>query len=244
MILPLISIDHFQVGSTKNTRYVTVTSTIKKSFATAEASPTPSVSPTEPLTENILANTNPAYETTLPLDSSIATLPAITLEPSQATPPLETITETFSTTQTLLKTHLLPVVANGNTTRFTLVQTYNIARVVTATKTLPPSELYQFVPSKTLNEFNSKLDEAGSELHLELDFGDDERDDEDIPKRIVAPSVDLDSDLDIFKNINPSKKHKEHKSTAPIPTDPPMTPEQIQQLALLKLLGQSQPQVC
>lgn len=223
-----------------------MTSTIKKSFATAEASPTPSVSPTEPLTENILANTGAAYESSLPLDSSIATLPAITLEPSQATPPLETITETFSTTQTLLKTHLLPVVANGNTTRITLVQTYNIARIVTATKTLPPPEIYQFVPSKTLNEFNSKLDEAGSELHLELDFGDDERDDEDIPKRIVAPSSDLDSDLDIFKSVNPTKKLKEAhvaSSSSAISTDPPMTAEQMQQLALLKLLGQSQPQV-
>lgn len=145
-----------------------------------------------------------------------------------------------------MKTHLLPVIANGNTTtRLTLVQTYNIARVVTATKTLPPPEIYQFVPSKTLNEFNSKLDEAGSELHLELDFGDDERDDEDIPKRIVAPSVDHDSDLDIFKSINPTNKLKEAStsSTPAISTDRPMTPEQMQQLALLKLLGQSQPQV-
>lgn len=186
-----------QVGNVRNTRFITVTSTLKKSFATADS--VTSISPTEPLTENILANTGAAYETTLPLDSSIATLPAITLEYGQATPPLETITETFSTTQTLLKTHLLPIVANGNTSRLTLVQTYNIARVVTAIKTLPPMEIYQFIPSKTLNEFNSKLDEAGSELHLELDFGDDERDDDDVPKRVLAPNSDLDSDLNIFR---------------------------------------------
>jgi len=111
-----------------------VTSTIKKTFATAE--PSSSISPTEPLTENILANTGAAYESTLPLDSSVATLPAISLDAAQATPPLETLTETFSTTQTLLKTHMLPVIYAGNsTTRLTLVQTYNIARVVTATST-------------------------------------------------------------------------------------------------------------
>ena len=218
-----------------------MTSTIKKSFQTAEPSSSPS--PTEPLTENILANTGAAYESSLPLDSSIATLPAITLEASQATPPLETITETFSTTQTLLKTHLLPVVANGgnSTTRLTLVQTYNIARIVTATKTLPPPEIYQFIPSKTLNEFNSRLDEAGSELHLELDFGDDERDDEDVPKRIVAPSTDLDSDLDIFKSATPTSKLREQSTNLLV--EPSMNQEQAQQLALLKLFGQSGPQV-
>lgn len=196
------------------------------------------------MTENILANTGAAYESSLPLDSSIATLPPIILEPSQETPPLETITETFSTTQTLLKTHLLPVIGNDNsTTRLTLVQTYNIARIVTATKTLPPSEIYQFIPSKTLNEFNTKLDEAGSELHLELDFGDDENDDDDIPKRIIAPSTDLDADLNGFKSVSPTSRLKNEQTSSSVVTEPPITPEQAQQLALLKLFGQGQPQV-
>ena len=227
----------------RNTRYVTVTSTMKKSFATTEVqSPTvsPSISPTEPLTENILVNTGAAYESSLPLDSSIATLPAITLESGMATPPLETLTETFSTTQTLLKTHLLPVVSGGNTTRLTLVQTYNIARVVTAIKTLPPMEIYQFIPSKTLNEFNSKLDEAGSELHLELDFGDDERDDEDVPKRVVAPN-DGDADLDPFRHQTPPPPKPKVEQPAPTP-EPQLTPEQIQQLAIFKYFGVPQPQ--
>lgn len=211
-----------------------MTSTAKKSFATAE--PSSSNSPTEPLTENILANTGAAYETSLPLDSSVATLPAITLESGQVTAPLETLTETFTTTQILLKTHLLPVVSSGNTTTLTLVQTYNIARMVTATKTLPPSELYQFIPSKTLNEFNSKLDEAGSELHLELDFGDDRDDDEDIPKRVAVPNADVDSDLNLFKN-----KQKEKETLSSI-QEPQITSEQAQQLALLKYFGQQSPQ--
>ncbi|TGZ50813.1 uncharacterized protein [Temnothorax longispinosus] len=230
----------FQVGTLRNTRYITVTSTIKKTFATAE--PSSSISPTEPLTENILANTGAAYESTLPLDSSVATLPAISLDAAQATPPLETLTETFSTTQTLLKTHMLPVIYAGNsTTRLTLVQTYNIARVVTATKTLPPMEIYQFIPSKTLNEFNSKLDEAGSELHLELDFGDDDSDDEDVPKRVVVPNNDPDADLDIFKSASPSKAKSDVATSSN--AEPQLTPEQAQQLALLKYFGQPQPQV-
>ncbi|XP_025995350.2 flocculation protein FLO11 isoform X1 [Solenopsis invicta] len=229
----------FQVGTLRNTRYITVTSTIRKTFATAE--PSSSISPTEPLTENILANTGAAYESTLPLDSSVATLPAISLDAAQATPPLETKTETFSTTQTLLKTHMLPVIYAGNsTTRLTLVQTYNIARVVTATKTLPPMEIYQFIPSKTLNEFNSKLDEAGSELHLELDFGEDDRDDEDVPKRVVVANND-DADLDVFKSAPPAKVKSDTATNSN--AEPPLTPEQAQQLALLKYFGQPQPQV-
>ncbi|XP_066599812.1 uncharacterized protein [Prorops nasuta] len=229
----------FQVGTLRNTRYITLTSTIKKSFATAE--PT-TVAPTEPLTENILANTGAAYETTLPLDSSVATLPAISLEAGQATPPLETLTETFSTTQTLLKTHLLPVISGDNTTRITLVQTYSIARVVTAIKTLPPSEIYQFIPSKTLNEFNSKLDEAGSELHLELDFGEDESDDEDVPKRVVSPG-EADSDLEVFKSSSASKVKPTEVATSSQASEK-LSPEQAQQIALLKFFGQApQPQV-
>ena len=57
--------------------------------------------------------------------------------------------------------------------RYTLVQSYHVTRFVTAIKTLPPMEVYHFVPSKTLNEFNTRLEEAGSELHLELEFGDE-----------------------------------------------------------------------
>lgn len=240
LITAVTKIFFLQVGTLRNTRYITVTSTIKKTFATAE--PTSSISPTEPLTENILANTAAAYESTLPLDSSVATLPAISLDASQATPPLETLTETFSTTQTLLKTHMLPVIYGGNTTtRLTLVQTYNIARMVTATKTLPPMEIYQFIPSKTLNEFNSRLDEAGSELHLELDFSEDDRDDEDVPKRVVVPNSDSDSDLDIFKPTLASKVKSDIATSSN--AEPQLTPEQAQQLALLKYFGQPQPQI-
>ena len=92
----------------------------------------------------------------------------------------------------MLKTHILPVIREGgNTTSYTLIQTYHITRLVTATKTLPPMEVYQFVPSRTLNEFNSKLDEAGSELHLELEFGDENDEDEDVYKKELPSDLDL-----------------------------------------------------
>lgn len=140
------------MGTVKNTRYITVTSTLEKTLQSIE--PTLPVLPstlTEPLTENILASTAPVRiiachhqlshssfhqpgnfqvydkENNLPIDSSIATLPPIALGTDVETPPLETITETFSTTQTLLKTHILPVIRGGNdTTSYTLVQTYQV----------------------------------------------------------------------------------------------------------------------
>ncbi|XP_069696837.1 uncharacterized protein [Periplaneta americana] len=241
----------FQVGTLKNTRFITVTSTFEKSLENTEIV---SSSMTEPLTENILATTA-AYdkENSLPLDSGIATLPPIGLAGDAETPPLETLTETFSTTQLLLKTHILPVIRGGsNTTRYTLVQSYHVTRLVTATKTLPPMEVYHFVPSKTLNEFNTRLEEAGSELHLELEFGDEnDHDDDDRPAalRALQPDVDLASvgsefdlsDVDKARVPEGQPRPKKTQLTAPRPTEPPPTPalspEQVQQLALLRLLN-------
>lgn len=242
-----------QVGSVKNTRYITVTSTYEKSLV--EPTEAPGISPTEPLTENILASTQHIYDNKEPpLDSSIATLPPIGLAYDAETPPLETMTETFSTTQLLLKTHILPVVYGGmNTSSYTLVQSYHITRIVTATKTLPPMEVYQFVPSKTLNEFNTRLDEAGSELHLELEFGDNnEQDDDEHPNAAKAFPPDLDlanvgsefdpSDVDKTKfpegHLRPKKAHQQPITTPPTePTTQALSPEQVQQLALLRFLN-------
>lgn len=239
----------------KNTRFITVTSTFEKSLVQPTEAPQPSR--TEPLSENILASTHNACDKEPPLDSSIATLPPIGLAGDAETPPLETMTESFSTTQLLLKTHILPVVRGGSdTTRYTLVQSYHVTRLVTATKTLPPMEVYQFVPSKTLNEFNTRLDEAGSEVHLELDFGDNnDQDDELRPNVAKALLSDLDltnigSDFniaDVDKNkileqhLRAKKAHKTTtlppSSTSQTPPTPALTPEQLQQLALLRLLN-------
>lgn len=235
----------FQVGANKNTRYITVTSTFEK---TLDPEPTSTSILTEPLTENILATTSHIDKEHNLLDSSIATLPVIYLGDDQSTPPLETLTETFSTTQVMLKTHILPVVrAGGNTTSYTLIQTYHVTRLVTATKTLPPMEVYQFVPSRTLNEFNTKLDEAGSELHLELEFGDEnEHDDDDEPRRVALPEdlnlANIGSDFDISevdksKLPNPTRRPK----PKPKPTERPRDENPLgfspEHLALLRLLN-------
>jgi hypothetical protein len=234
----------FQVGANKNTRYITVTSTFEK---TLDPEPTATSILTEPLTENILAATSHIDKEHNLLDSSIATLPVLSLNDDQPTPPLETLTETFSTTQVMLKTHILPVVRGTNTSSYTLIQTYHVTRLVTATKTLPPMDLYQFVPSRTLNEFNSKLDEAGSELHLELEFGDEDNDDdEDSPRRVALPEdlnlANIGSDFDLSevdrsKLPNTTRRPKPKPKTTEKPKEENplgLTPEQ---LALLRLLN-------
>lgn len=252
------------MGSVKNTRFITVTSTIQKSLVEQTESPVPAR--VEPLSENILASQapNPYGRGEQPNDSStLATLPAIVLSSDQATPPLETMTESFSTTELMLKTHILPVVRGSDTTTsVTLIQSYRVTRLVTAVKTLPPMEAYQFVPSKTLNEFNTRLDEAGSELHLELEYGDTGNDEESHPNAAKAflDSLDLanvGSNFDLSQmdktsggngGLRAKKAHRmNHHSnnssdygflSQQIPT---MSPEQLQQLALYRLLNPNAP---
>ncbi|KAL1110184.1 hypothetical protein AAG570_008261, partial [Ranatra chinensis] len=212
----------FQVGTVKNTRYITVTSTQEKLLI----EPT-EASSTEPLTENILT-TKPAYDK----EASVATLPSIAIAGDE-TLPLETMTETFSTSEQLLKTHLLPVVKDSNTTTLTLVQTYEVTKLVTATKTLPPTELFQFVPSKTLNEFNTRLDEAGSELHLELEFGDNNNNDDEQPSQRTLPE---------FGNVTTEEPQLSVMSMSPQQPflQEQLSPEKLQQLAFLRLLNPNQ----
>lgn len=225
-----------------------MTSTYEKSL---DPEPSITTSLNEPLTENILATTAHIDRENNLLDSSIATLPPLTLGSDIETPPLETLTETFSTTQIMLKTHILPIIRDGgNTTSLTLTQTYHIIRLVTATKTLPPMDAYQFNPSKALKEFNSKLDEAGSELNLELDFGDDEENDEDLQVRQELPAdldlsnIGLEFDLSEVEksNIKANLELQLTPKKKPAITQQQqqqLTPDQLQQLAYLQLFNPS-----
>lgn len=241
------------MGSVKNTRFITVTSTIQKSLV--EPTETPVSARIEPLSENIL--TSQAPNPYGPIDSSIATLPPIALSPDQATPPLETMTESFSTTELMLKTNVLPVVRGTETSSVTLIQSYRVTRLVTAVKTLPPMEVYQFVPSKTLNEFNTRLDEAGSELHLELEYGDNNNDEESHPNAAKAFLNSLDlanvgTNFDVSqmdKTNGPRSKKTNRMVNNNVTTEQPqqqsfmptMSPEQLQQLALYRLLNPNAP---
>ena len=212
-----------RLGAVRNTRYVTLTRTFTRlvtptpapSFNTDHLEQYPEhlrhhgdddqevlLDPSRPLPdpENILATTAP-YENILKDSSDTATLPAIIVAATESGDPaldLQTVTETFSTTELAMKTSILPYLRGGSTSHMTLTQSYYITRVVVAVKTVPPPDLYQFIPSKTLTDISTNLQEAGSEhindrlLPGELEFSEnDEYDEEDGPrneKRVPAPS--------------------------------------------------------
>lgn len=212
-----------RLGAVRNTRFVTltrsytrlITPTPTPAFAMASVDiedngPEPELDlpePSLPDPENILATTTP-YESILKDSSDTATLPAIivaaTESPEEFT--LSTVTETFSTTELMMKTSILPYLKQGTTSHITLTQSYYVTRVVVAVKTVPPLDLYQFIPSKTLTDISTNLQEAGSEhnerlLPGELEFSENDEypDSEDdgprAEKRVPAPKDYFNGDL-------------------------------------------------
>ncbi|XP_020818186.1 uncharacterized protein LOC110191636 [Drosophila serrata] len=161
----------FQAGVVKKTRFLTVTSTIEKVI---QEEHTKEYSEDDgPLTENILEATSSVDDQTL--SGSITTLKPIYLGEDTETPSLETITESFSITHVKLKTQVLPIVyeKRNETIQVTLVQTYDYTSLITVTQTISPlSE--DFSPSKNFKDFEGSLDEAGSEINLDLEFGDED----------------------------------------------------------------------
>lgn len=157
-----------QAGVLKKTRYITVTSTIEKILEPQSA---PAETFEGPLIENILQTTKLNSQL---LDGSITTLSPVFLTNIEETPSLETLTETYTFTQEKLGTEVVPIVHVGkNYTSFiTAVQTFAIKNLITVTKTVLHGLDDQFVPLNNLKDFNVNLDEAGSEINLELDFGD------------------------------------------------------------------------
>uniref|UniRef100_A0A1I8PIP6 DUF4758 domain-containing protein n=1 Tax=Stomoxys calcitrans TaxID=35570 RepID=A0A1I8PIP6_STOCA len=159
----------FQAGILKKTRYITVTSTIEK-FLTSEASVEPR-NDNEPLTENILAVSEKPNNGILM--GSVITLAPIYIHNDSYTPYLETVTESFSVVNQKLKTQILPIINEvlNETTYHTLVQTIDLTSLITVVKTISPD-----METKDFNgfqDFVGNLDEAGSEINLDLEFGDE-----------------------------------------------------------------------
>lgn len=232
-----------RLGAIRNTRYVTLTRSFTRLFTTTPAplgshyqtakpgledlpEPDPEIllDPSQPLPdpENILATTAP-YENILKDSSDTATLPAIIVAATESGGEeafsLQTVTETFSTTELSMKTSVLPYLKAGETSFMTLTQSYFVTRVVVAVKTVPPQDLYQFIPSKTLTDIATNLQEAGSEhVHERLlpgeleysendEFSDDEDDAHRHEKRVPAPDdYPQDSDLSsVGQDFDPSQ---------------------------------------
>jgi len=213
----------------KSTRFITVTRTFSKtlditpskSFTSSVSIITPSSSilPSSPVSstplfdtksipppENILASTATPYDAIIEGSSNIETLSPLTLASSvhHATPPLKTVTESLSTVETMIKKSILPVILGEDTSLYTLSQTYTVTRIVTAVKTIPPMELYEFSPENSFADFDNLFEEAGSEnreslLPGELEFSDQDNFGLEGPSEIrVAPPQGFLEDLDLI----------------------------------------------
>nr|SVE76843.1 EOG090X017N [Daphnia lumholtzi]SVE77439.1 EOG090X017N [Daphnia lumholtzi]SVE78069.1 EOG090X017N [Daphnia lumholtzi]SVE78697.1 EOG090X017N [Daphnia lumholtzi] len=216
-----------RLGAVRNTRYVTLTrsytrlitptpppavvATVDDSdYSLPDYEPEALLEPSQPLPdpENIIGTTTP-YEQILKESSDTATLPAIIVAATEVTNDytMQTVTETFSTTELMLKTSILPYQRAGTTSHMTLTQSYYITRVVVAVKTVPPEDLYRFIPSKTLTDISTNLQEAGSEhnerlLPGELEFSEndeysDQEDDGPRNEKRVPPPKGYSSDADL-----------------------------------------------
>uniref|UniRef100_A0A0A1XH58 Uncharacterized protein n=1 Tax=Zeugodacus cucurbitae TaxID=28588 RepID=A0A0A1XH58_ZEUCU len=205
----------FQVGGLKKTRFITVTSTIEK---TLTPDPTEVQIPDGPLTENILAPSS--REVNFLRDTHVTTLKPVHITEHTETPSLETVVDSFSTTTKKLRTQVLPIVfdVNNETSYVTLTQTYDITSLITVTKTLSPLETD--LPLRSFTDFGANLDEAGSEINLELEFGDEDNAENTKDDKSYRPKL---SDIaDLFgKSSN-------------------LTAEDLQRLALWKLQNPSQ----
>ena len=256
----------------KSTRFITITTSLtktmdispSKSFTSAPSSsiqPSPSLSSTPlfdtnsiPPPENILATTSTPYDNiNIQGSSDIEFLAPITLTSSlhAATPPLKTVTETLSTVETTVKKSVLPVIIGDDiTSLFTLSQTYSITRIVTAVKTVPPMDLFEFNPQHSFADFDTLFEGAGSEnreslLPGELEFSDQDNFGLEGPSIVkVAPPHEFldDTKLDF---IDQMEKHNnpdllQLKGSAPSLQSsqsagqvPGVTPEQLLYLQLL-----------
>ena len=227
----------------KSTRFITITKSMTKSMDispshsfTSPPSASSSVADIRPSSvskplfdtnsipapENILASTSLPQdsETLLQGSSDIEYLAPLTLTASlhQATPPLKTVTETLSTMETMTKKSILPVIfGEDESSLFTLTQTYSVTRIVTAVKTVPPMELYEFNPHQNFADFDALFEEAGSErreslLPGELEFSDQDDFGLEGPNVVkVAPPSDFVKDLDLigskFDFVDQMEKH-------------------------------------
>lgn len=266
-IATIRSMHTFRVGAKKNTRFVTFTKTF-----THEIEPTaiPTIQkvvkiinePSEnQYVEDELSPT-PLFENVLDEPRDISTLPPIDIGESNLNALLQTVTESLSTTETMLKTSVLPVIKAQMTVLHTLTQTYLITRIVTAIRTIPPVEAFDFIPENSLNEFNDKLLAEGTENEQSLLPGELEYD-ENSETRVRPPPGFRNQDpalADLVggqfnpealeQKLNPALSAALRGGSAPqlssglavapeavTQATPQLAPEQLQQLAYLQLMN-------
>ena len=166
------------------------------------------------------------------IGGSVVMLPAVQLDPSSPSLPLKTMTETYSTTQLLLKSSVIPLVIGDSTQAFTLTQSYQVTRLVTALKTMPPMEVFQTAPPGLLHRERPLLAQ-GSENQVD-ELG--------VPVVRVPPPDDLAAiglfDVDRHESqANPEEFQLQQQAAAATAAPTPALPSQLGVLGALGQLG-------
>ncbi|KAF0300898.1 hypothetical protein FJT64_026723 [Amphibalanus amphitrite] len=173
-ITTLKTLRHISLGRYTNSQWITKTQTRTVEVEpTIAPSPSQVVPPSSTLTPSVLlvatttTTPRPEIENLLgsPSEAPPVMLPPVHLDPSSPSLPLHTMTETYSTTQLVLKSSVIPLVIADNTRSFTITQTYHVTRVVTALKTMPPVELFD--ERSALSD--AQLEGSHSTNHLDID---------------------------------------------------------------------------
>ena len=267
------SMHTFRVGTKKNTRFVTFTRTSTHAIEPTaiptlendskfSASTDNSPQQKQYIEDDLSLSPTPLFENILDESKHIATLPPIDIGENNLNALLQTVTESLSTTETMLKTSVLPVMKAQQTLMHTLTQTYLITRIVTAIRTIPPVEAFDFIPENSLNEFNDKLLAEGTENEQSLLPGEVEYD-ENSGTRVKPPPGFRNQDPalaelvggqfnpDVLEQkLNPALSAALRGGSTPQLTSgltavpesftqatPQLSPEQLQQLAYLQLMN-------
>ena len=236
----------FRVGAKKNTRFVTFTKTFTHNHE-------PTVSPVsqkvQSYDENLFGDEElsptPLFENILETATNIKTLHPINIGEANINAVLRTTTESFIKTETLFKTSVLPILSGGKRQMKFLTQTYMITKMVTAIKTIPPKEAFDFIPENSLNEYNGQLLAEGTENEHSLLPGEREYSENDAERDSVIADVAgekfdidaLDAKLDPKGNALQSGKVS-LPGALPAQATPALTPAAIQQqLAYLQMMN-------
>ncbi|XP_037086798.1 uncharacterized protein LOC119107459 [Pollicipes pollicipes] len=224
---------YYELTTLKTMHPITIGRHTNSKWLTATRTRTVHVQPTAPTrtTPRIAATALPlslagAPATPAGKHGDAVMLPAVQLDPSAPSLPLRTMTETYSTTQLVLKSSVIPLVIGDNTQAFTITQSYQVTRLVTALKTMPPMEVFRTAAPPGLVDRDRPLLAQSSENQVDA-LG--------VPVLRVPPPDDL-ADIGLFDADR--LEEQESRNTSDCRR---RRRRQLAYMQLLAMLGQQQP---
>ncbi|XP_054710502.1 uncharacterized protein LOC129220173 [Uloborus diversus] len=132
------------VGRRKSIRTLTITTNVPK---TRHIYPTYGINDAHDISP---ANNNAIFATLSPIDDDAV--------------PQVVVTRTYTTTERMLKTSVVPISDNETTSYHTVTESFFILKLITGYKTLPASEMTMYPNETTETEFDESVDQLGGLL--------------------------------------------------------------------------------